>query len=68
MAIPTKASETLGTLDPNEEFMDERPMTPLRAGAKALRLLGGLEDATIGHGGGKKGKSSARRKEYGLLG
>ena len=65
VTIPLKASETLGAINRDETFQDERPMTPLRAGAKALRLLGGLEDAAMI---GKKGKVEKRRKEYGLIG
>ena len=37
-------------------------MTPLRAGAKALRLLGGIEKVAGGMGG-KKGRGEKRRKE-----
>ncbi|KAH8089006.1 hypothetical protein HD553DRAFT_347812 [Filobasidium floriforme] len=74
--IPTKASETLGALTLDETYLDERPMTPLRAGAKALALLGGLEDLNlnasiggIGGMGGKKGFIGNRgRKEYSLVG
>jgi hypothetical protein len=57
--IPSKASETLGAHTISEDFMDDRPMTPLRAGAKALRLLGGLEDAAAA----KKGKGLEKRKK-----
>ena len=74
--IPTKASETLGALTLDETYLDERPMTPLRAGAKALALLGGLEElnlnATIGGIGGIAGKKgfmgNRGRKEYSLVG
>lgn len=45
--IPSKASSTLGASQMSESYLDDRPMSPLRAGAKALKLLGGLEDSAI---------------------
>ena len=61
LTIPSKASETLGAFSKHEGWQDDRPMTPLRAGAKALRLLGGIEE--VAGMGGKKGRGERRRKE-----
>ena len=62
LIIPSKASETLGAFSRHEGWQDDRPMTPSRAGAKALRLLGGIEEVAGGMGG-KKGRGEKRRKE-----
>lgn len=64
-AIPSKASFTLGTTDACDTFEDDRPMTPTRAGSKALKILGAEAMMKGGAVNNKGNKEKASRKTNG---